>query len=67
MTSKKFRETLRRLRKAKGLTQTELAERAGFNRVYVTQLETQAGKNPSLDALHRLAKALGVAVTELLG
>ena len=67
MTSRKFREAVRRLRLARGLTQGELAKRAGLHRVYVTQLETQAGKNPSLDALHRLAKALGVSVTDLLG
>jgi transcriptional regulator with XRE-family HTH domain len=34
---------------------------------YVAQLEMGVGKNPSLDVLRRLAKALGVPVTELLG
>ena len=33
---------------------------------YITQLETAKRKNPSLDVLKRLARALGGPVTELL-
>jgi len=33
---------------------------------YITQLETGERKNSSLDVLKRLARALGVPVTELL-
>ena len=66
MSSEKFRKTLKKLREAKGLTQGELAERAGLHRVYVTQLETGVEKNPTLDMLERLAKALGVPASQLL-
>jgi transcriptional regulator with XRE-family HTH domain len=57
--------TLRRVRQAKGLSQTALAKRARLSRVYVNNLE--AGKYyPTLGVLKRLAKALGVPVTALL-
>jgi transcriptional regulator with XRE-family HTH domain len=57
--------TLKRLRQKKGLTQAALAKRAKLHRVYVAQIEAQT-KIPSLAALDRLAKALGVPVTALL-
>ncbi len=57
---------LKELREAKGLTQEELAKKAKVTRPYLTMLETGARKNPSLAILKRLAKALGVPVTELL-
>lgn len=58
---------LKRLREAKGLSQRELAEKAATTGAYIAMLETGAKKNPSLEVLQRLAKALGVPVTELLG
>jgi transcriptional regulator with XRE-family HTH domain len=56
---------VKRLRETKGLTQAALAKRAKLHRVYVAQIEAQT-KTPSLAALERLAKALGVPVTALL-
>lgn len=50
-----------------GRTQGALAEKAGVTREYVTMLESRTKKNPSLEILKDLAKALGVPVTELLG
>ena len=64
-TPKQMGTRIRRLRKAKDLSQAELAKRARLTRVYVTRLE--AGKqNPSLRSISALAKALGVRVTALL-
>jgi transcriptional regulator with XRE-family HTH domain len=57
---------LKALRQDRGLSQAQLAAKAEVTAAYVTQLETGAKKNPSLDVLKRLAKALGVPVTELL-
>jgi transcriptional regulator with XRE-family HTH domain len=54
------------LREKRGLTQRELADKAEVTPGYVAQLELGMKKNPSLDVLKRLAKALGVPVTELL-
>lgn len=57
---------LQKLRKAKGLTQAELAKKAKVTQAYVAMLERGVKKNPSLAILRRLAKALGVPVAELL-
>jgi len=58
---------IQHLREDKGLSQRQLATRAGVTNGYVSQLEAGDKKNPSLVVLQRLAKALGVPVTELLG
>jgi transcriptional regulator with XRE-family HTH domain len=54
-------------RQQKGLTQVQLAKKARVSQAYVASLESGEKKNPSIAALQRLAKALGVPVTELLG
>jgi transcriptional regulator with XRE-family HTH domain len=57
--------TLKRFREAKGLSQDALARKARITREYVNKLE--AGRyDPTVGVLKRLAKALGVPVTELL-
>lgn len=66
MTRQRFDAMLRKLREAKDLTQVELAKRAGIPQGYLAQLEGGTKKNPSLDVLRRLAKALRVKVGELL-
>jgi transcriptional regulator with XRE-family HTH domain len=48
------------------MTQRDLARKAKVTPGYVAQLEMGLKKNPSLAVLQRLAKALGVPVTELL-
>jgi transcriptional regulator with XRE-family HTH domain len=64
-TAKQIGARIRRLRKAKALSQAALAKRARLTRVYVTRLE--AGRqDPSLSTINALAKALGVPVTALL-
>ena len=62
----RFGQQLQRLRTRRGLTQEQLAVKAGLVRVYVTKLE-QGEHDPTLTILVRLAKALRVSVTELLG
>lgn len=56
---------IRRLRKAQGMSQEQLAEVAEFHRTYVSQLE-RCVTNISIDGLERLAQVLGVDITELL-
>lgn len=58
---------LRTLRKAKGWSQDDLARRVKLTKPYLSMLETGARRQPSLPTLVRLAKALGVPVTDLLG
>lgn len=50
---------VRSVRQACGLTQEQLAERAGLHPTYVAKIETGA-RLPSLETVDRLAEALGV-------
>jgi transcriptional regulator with XRE-family HTH domain len=67
MSSERLAKLLKEHRTAKGLTQVALSKRAKVTQAYIAKLETGEKKNPSLPVLRRLAKALGVPVTELLG
>ena len=48
------------------MTQERLAKKAGVTQGYIAQLEGGLRKSPSLPTLKKLARALGVPVTELL-
>ena len=56
---------LKKLREARGLTQEQLAEKAGFSRAYIARLEI-GRHDPALSTLEKLAKALKVKVGRLL-
>ena len=56
---------IRRLRKAKSLTQEQLAHEAGIAMRYVAGVE-RGEENPSLRYLVKIAAALGVEPDELL-
>jgi transcriptional regulator with XRE-family HTH domain len=58
---------LKERREGLGLTREQLARKAKVTTAYVSMMEAGKRKNPSLDVLRKLAKALGVPVTELLG
>ena len=58
-------QTIKRLREAKGLTQTQLAERIGVSGKAVSKWETLKGL-PDISLIEPLAKALGVSVIELM-
>ncbi len=55
---------IRMLRAAQQLTQESLAEKADLDRTYVGRTE-RAETNPTVEAVERLAKALGVSVQRL--
>ena len=67
MSPKRLSHVLKKLRNARGLTQEQVAEKAGLSKNFIRMLETGTRTSPSLPVLKRLAKALGVPVTELLG
>jgi transcriptional regulator with XRE-family HTH domain len=67
MAAKGLDQVIRELREQKGLTQEELAFKAKVTPGYVAQLELGIRKNPSLEVVRRLARALGVRLVELLG
>lgn len=55
-------EALRRARKARGLTQTALAEIAGIRAHHISRIESGAVK-PNIDTLFVLLSALGLDLT----
>lgn len=60
-----FGRTLRELRTAQGLTQEELAFRAGMNVTYLSDIE-RGRWNPSLAMIVDLGRGLGVHPSDLL-
>ncbi|MXP41238.1 helix-turn-helix domain-containing protein [Altererythrobacter soli] len=54
-----------RLRREKGLTQEEVAERSGFSQQYLSSLE-RGRRNPTVITLFELAQALEVPHIDLL-
>jgi len=54
-------ERIRKLREAKGLTQTEVARRTGLLPSYVSRIEGNR-TNPEIPMLERIAAALGLRV-----
>jgi transcriptional regulator with XRE-family HTH domain len=64
-TSRQLGMRLKVTRTKRRMSQAALAAKAGITREYVNKLE--AGRyDPTVGVLQRLAKALGVPVTELL-
>lgn len=61
-----FGERLQAIRKARGLTQVQLAETAGTTQRAISYYETEAGFPPA-PAVIDLARALRVTTDELLG
>ncbi len=61
-----FKDNLRKLRKEMGLTQQELAARAGVSQQIITHYETGV-RTPKLEKAVRLAKVLQVPVEEIFG
>jgi transcriptional regulator with XRE-family HTH domain len=62
----KFGKKLRQMRKRKGWTQEQLAERADIAYKHVQRLE---GKNPSpvkIDTIEKLAKAFKIACSKMV-
>jgi transcriptional regulator with XRE-family HTH domain len=53
------------LRRAKGLTQEDVAARSGFSQQYLSSLE-RGLRNPTIITLFELAQALGVNHLDLL-
>lgn len=63
--SEKLGKNLKRIRTAKGISQGDIARSLEVNRGFISNIEN--GKtNPTLATITRLAKAVGVSVSELL-
>ena len=60
-------ERLRELRQEKGYSISELAELAGVSKSYLSYIERDVQKNPSLQFLRKIASSLEIDVEGLLG
>ena len=62
-------QRIKEYRAEKGLTASELAVRAKISKSYLSELEsaTEDARGPSAEAVYRIAQALGVAMSDLLG
>lgn len=57
---------VKRLREAQGISQEDLADRAGVHRTYVSGVE-RGVRNPTITVLEKIARALGEPLTDLVG
>ena len=56
---------VREIRRARAMTQEELADRSGFSQQYISGLE-RGSRNPTIVSLFELAQALEVQPVDLL-
>ena len=61
----KFGKRVRQVRLEKGFSQEELAHEADSNRTYISDVE-RGTRNPSIEVVERIAKALCVKMGDLL-
>ena len=59
-------KNIKKLREAKGLSQEKLARLADVANNTLIKMETGENKNPTLETLKRVAKALEVSVDDLI-
>lgn len=57
---------VQKLRQAKGMSLTELAERAGVAKSYLSSIERDIQSNPSIQFLEKVGSVLGVSVEDFL-
>ena len=60
-----FGQNLRRNRETLGISQEDLAEKAGLHRTYIGSVE-RGERNVSIDNMERLAVAVGSTIEQLL-
>lgn len=58
---------IRVVRKRKKITLNELSRATELSPGYIADLEKGVKNNPTVDTLEKLAKALGISVSELVG
>ena len=61
---KAFGDTIRFFRSELGISQEELANRSGFHRTYIGQVE-RGERNPSLRNIEIFSKTFGITLDEL--
>lgn len=61
-----FGQNLKKIRQSKGMSINELSRRSGVNASYISAIERDEKKNPSMEILDKLATCLNVEITALL-
>lgn len=56
---------LRKARQAKGITQAEVAKRAGISENHYAQIE-RAEKNPTVSTFKSILRAIGISAADIL-
>lgn len=59
-------EKVKKIRTEKGLSLSELAERAGVAKSYLSSIERSIQSNPSIQFLEKIAAVLGISVESLI-
>lgn len=62
---KNLSRNIQKLRKQKSISQVDMAERIGVSPTYIGFIE-QGVRNPSIKTLDKIARVLGVKMSELL-
>ena len=57
---------IRTLRVERQMTLPALADRTGLSKGLLSKLENTPESNPSIDTLHKIAKALGITLSDIL-
>ena len=65
-TNQNLAKNVKRLREVKGLSQERLARLADVANNTLIKMETGENKNPTLETLKKVAKALEVSVDDLI-
>ncbi len=63
--SRKIGERIKLNREERGLTQEELAYKAGLNRAYIGYIE-RGERNPSTETISKISKALRISMQKLV-
>ncbi|MBS4209688.1 helix-turn-helix domain-containing protein [Bacillus sp. FJAT-50079] len=59
-------ERIREYRKQRGMSLSELAEKAGVAKSYLSSIERRIQSNPSIQFLEKISAVLGIPVNSLL-
>jgi len=59
-------KNIKKYRKEKGLSQDKLARLADISHATIIKIESGSNKNPTIETLAKIAKALGIGVDDLI-
>lgn len=60
-----YQNRMKQIRKERGITLTSVSEKTGISVGYLSHLENGTRKNPSIEIMDKIAKALGKSVFDV--